>query len=96
MKPLIEHLNRIKELRFEHSRLFAADQFSTMASLNSKIARAWDDYNEAKIEAYTRNVCFTCCAKPKARFSVEAPSQLTMLFCSADCRLQFGVSLGLT
>lgn len=96
MPPLVRHLDKIKELRFEHSRRFAAMDFSTMPQLDTKIKLAWADYQIAKNLAANRMKCFNCCGPMDPNFTVEKPGDTPLFFCSAACRQAFGVSLGLT
>lgn len=89
-------LDAIKALRHEHSRKFLAGDFASMQRVTEKIKTAWRDYDFACECAHQKQVCFNCTGKPKAEFSVESPGRQPMLFCCAECRLEFGVSLGLT
>lgn len=95
-KSVARKLDAIKALRHEHTRLFMAFQFQSMQTVSDKIKLAWEDYEFAKRCAFEKRVCFNCCTRPHEEFTVDAPGKLSMLFCSAECRMEFGISLGLT
>ncbi len=95
------HLDRLKELRNEHSRQFMNEDYTSMQTLTEKIKEAWAAYDFSCHCSFQSRKCFNCCAKPDEQFTVNnsqfSPSEhLPMLFCSAACRMEFGVSLGLT
>lgn len=89
-------LDAIKALRQEHTRRFMAEDYASMQTVSEKIKKAWEDYDFSCRCSQEKRVCFNCCAKPDEQFAVEAPGRVPMLFCSAACRMEFGVSLGLT
>lgn len=74
-----------------------AGDFQSMSTVTEKIKLAWENYEFAARCAHEKRVCFNCCGVPQDEFSVGTPGNLyIMRFCSAECRMEFGVSLGLT
>lgn len=95
-RSVARRLDVIKQLRYEHTRQFMGKDWASMQRVTTKIVKAWADYHFAVDCASERNVCFNCCGKPDYAFTVNAPERKPMLFCSAECRMDFGVSIGLT
>lgn len=95
-RSVARKLDHIKALRHDHHRQFMAGEWQSMQTVTVKIKTAWSDYEFACGCALEKRQCFNCCGTPKAEFEVDAPGRPPMLFCSDVCRLEFGVSLGLT
>jgi len=90
-------LDAIKALRHEHTRQFMRENWASMQTVTSKIVKAWADYHFSADCAKEKGVCFNCCKPAKDEFKVAVDTaERTLLFCSTECRMDFGVSIGLT
>jgi hypothetical protein len=90
-------LDAIKALRHEHTRRFMAEDFASMQTVTGKIVKAWADYHFSADCAKEKGLCFNCCKPAKDEFRVDRDTaERVLLFCSDICRMEFGVSLGLT
>lgn len=94
-------LRDIQHLRKKHTLAFMAADYVAMGNVDTRIKLVWENYNQLCHELAEVKLCFNCSAKADLGQSLyspasERPGKDAVLFCSARCRREYGIELGLT